>query len=280
MTRVNGLGGAADGANVPGSNGSRSGSDGVKSAVRVLAVISLLTSQPRGATFGEIAERLTLPKSSTHALLRTMTDQGFVVVEPDSRRYRVGIRLWEAGQAYLNGLDLPSVAKPFMEEARDALRETVQLAVLDGIDNVYIAKVNADQRLVLQSRVGARLPAYATGLGKVLLAGLTDTEIEKRFSGVELQSFTDRTITNLDTLLQRVSDIRRDGYGTDDGEYTPGVVCVAVPVRNHAGEVLAAMSVSVPEVRASSQSQVHTLDVMTLQAKAMSAALGYQDGAP
>jgi DNA-binding IclR family transcriptional regulator len=253
----------------------RPGVEGVKSAVRVLAVISLLTTVPNGATFGDICDRLELPKSSMHALLRTMTDQGFLTIDPSTRRYHIGIRLWEAGQTYAQGFDLSSVARPFMEATRDALRETVQLAILDGVDNVYIAKVEADQRLALQSRVGARLPAYATGLGKVLLAELSDAEVRRRFNGLSLEAFTDKSVTDVATLLEVIGEVRARGYGTDDGEYTPGVVCTAVPIRGRSGEVLAAMSVSVPEVRSTPESRRYTLDVLLQEARSMSVALGY-----
>jgi DNA-binding IclR family transcriptional regulator len=259
-----------------GASSTRLGGEGVKSAARVLAVIRLLTSEVNGAKFGDICEQLKIPKSSAHALLATMTDQGFLMIDSNTHVYRIGVRLWEAGQTYIQTFDLPSIAQPFVEAVRDALGETVQLAILDGIENVYIAKVNSDQRLEVRSRVGSRYPAYATGLGKVLLAGLSDAEIRYRFEGVTLEAFTDRTITELDKLLEIIREIRSTGYGNDDGEYTSNVVCVAVPIRQHSGDVIAAMSVSVPEVRATSESGRLLLDVLLQQAEAMSTALGYR----
>jgi IclR family KDG regulon transcriptional repressor len=253
----------------------RQGVDGVKSAVRVLAIIRLLTVEKDGVKFSDVCEHLRLPKSSAHALLGTMTDEGFLTIDANTRVYRIGVRLWEAGQTYVHSFDLERVARPFMEAVRDALRETVQLAILDGTDNVYVAKVESDQLLVLQSRVGTRLPAYATGLGKVLLAGLSDAEVRRRFQGVYLEAFTDRSITDLETLLHSMDEIRLKGFGTDDGEYTKGVVCVAVPIRQHSGEVFAAMSVSVPEVRSSTELRRTALQVLLEQANAMSAELGY-----
>ena len=133
--------------------------------------------------------------------------------------------------------------------SRDELNETVQLAVLDGIDNVYVAKVEADHPLRLVSHVGSRLPAYATGLGKVLLAGLEPGEVRKRMTGTAFTRFTERTITSLDVLEQRLAEIRAKGYGEDEGEYTPGVYCVAVPVTAQDGGPIAAMSCSIPSAR-------------------------------
>ena len=252
------------------------GADGVKSAARVLSLISFLTTELSGATFTEICTALDLPKSSAHALLATMVDQGFLTLESTTRKYRIGVRIWEAGQTYAHSFDLTDTAMPFLEAARDALRETVQLAILDGIENVYVAKVESDQRLVLRSHVGTRLPAYSTALGKVLLTGLDDGELRRRFRGVRLHQFTERSITNFATLYKVIQETRAKGFGVDNGEHTPGVVCVAVPVRDHSGQVVAAMSVSVPEVRSTAASSHATVAVLLGQAGALSKVLGYE----
>src|SRR5665213_1788549 len=251
--------------------------DSVKSASRVLEIIEFLTNESGGATFGEICEALKLPKSSAHGLLGTLTVKGFLTLDARTRRYYIGVRLWEVGQTYVQSFELPTIAKPFLEEVRDQIHETVQLAILDGIDNVYIAKVDSDHRLVLQSRVGARLPAYATGLGKVLLSGLTDEIIKQRFKGVSLKSFTENSIRDLDQLLGVVREVRKNGFGTDEGEYTPGVICVATPVYGHSGEVAAAMSVSVPDVRSTVKSREQALAALLQQSKALSVQLGYRE---
>ena len=154
----------AEAASGSGSAGDRLSAT-VKSALRVLLVIELLTDEPIGLSFAQICKRLGLPKSSTHALLRTMKERGHLDLD-QTGRYRLGIRIWQAGQAHTQGFDLAAAARPYLQVARDELHETVQLAVLDGFENVYLAKEDSDQRLVLQSRVGSRLPAYATGLGK------------------------------------------------------------------------------------------------------------------
>lgn len=252
--------------------------DAVKSGLRVLLILELLTDNPAGLTFGEVCERLKLPRSSAHGLLHTMRDRGFLDFDKEGRRYQLGIRTWQAGQAYMRGINLATTSRPYLQAARAALGETVQLAVLDGIHNVYLAKEDADQLLILQSRVGARLPAYATGLGKVLLAGLDDDEVRRRFDGVRLQRFTTKTITNLTRLLSELARIRIQGYGTDHGEYTAGVECVAVPVRDHEGDVVAAISVSVPAVRGGAELSRRAVEVLTSQARALSSVLGYRGG--
>lgn len=247
----------------------------VKSGLRLLQILELLAEHPSGLLFAEICTYLELPRSSAHGLLRTMYARGFLELDENSHRYQLGIRTWETGQAYLRGISLVTACRPYLQAARDELQETVQLAVLDGIHNVYLAKEDANQLLVLQSRVGARLPAFATGLGKVLLSGLSDQDVERRFTGVAFERFTPSTIVDMPHLLEELARIRANGYGTDDGEYTPGVKCVAVPVRGHTGTVVAAMSVSVPTIRGDETQRRRALEVLAEQAKALSGVLGY-----
>lgn len=247
----------------------------VKSASRVLSVLELLTGEPAGLTFSEICKALTLPKSSAYLLLRTMTDRGHLSYEDERRRYRIGVRIWQAGCTYLDAIDLVKVAQPVLVETRDALKETVQLAILDGAENVYLAKEDGDQHVVVQSRVGARLPAYATGLGKVLLSGLSDREVTAVFGRGRLVGFTPHTITDVRSLLEELAAVRTRGYAIDRGEYTDGVVCLAVPVRNHVGATIAALSVSVPEQRSGGDFFERAKGALGAAGERLSLALGY-----
>lgn len=249
----------------------------VKSADRTLAILELLTESGDGLTLTDIHQNLGFPKSSTYALLLTMVSRGFLEQETESRRFRIGIRLWQAGQSYVAANDLERAALPYMELLRDSLNETVQLATLDGIDNVYIAKVDPDHQLRLASRVGVRLPAYATGIGKALLSQLTDEDVRSRFDGVSFTRFTPTTITSLTKLINALDEVRGRGYATDNSEYTPGVFCVAAPVNGHRGSPHAAISVSIPEVRKTPKVIERTIEELCRTAKEISARMGYQD---
>lgn len=256
----------------------------VKSAQRVLTLIELLTEQSAGLTFSQLEERTGWPRSSLYNLLRTMAERQHLSYEAATRRYRIGIRIWEAGEASASDQDLAVVAQPFLREASQRLNETVQLAVLDGLENVYVAKVEAEHFLRLVSKIGSRLPAYANGLGKVLLSALPERELLLRLENTELEAFTPRTITSVDLLLQELREVRERGYAVDTGEFTPGVYCVAVPVRT-AGKVVAAMSFSVPSVRVSARLRTAMFETLAEQADALSktlgraSSLGMEDGA-
>lgn len=247
----------------------------VKSAERVLEILELLTAADRPMSFNEIGRVLGYPRSSLHGLLHTMSERHWLEVAGPSRSYGLGIRAWEAGCTYLRAISLAERSLPFMERLRDRLDETVQLAILDGRYNIYIAKATGSQRLMLVSEVGRRLEAHATGLGKVLLAGLPPQEVDALFKGVILERFSHNTICDLDALKKELAAIRRRGWGTDNEEYTLGVRCVAVPVRDHSGSVIASMSVSVPTVR-DAVLRKEGARLLLEAAKELSEALGYR----
>lgn len=234
---------------VPASVARRDGGDtAVKSADRVLTVLDLLAA--RGpSTFSEIVAALGLPNSSAHNLLQTMVRRDYLEFDADARTYGLGLRLWQVAQAYGGNRDLVTIARPLMQQVVDVTGETVQLARLDGVENVYLAIAESPHPMKLVSAVGERLYAHATGLGKALLASLTDDEVRALLRGVQLPAFTPYTITDVDTMLAALAEIRERGYATDDEEYVIGCRCVAMAVRDASGQVVAAMSVSIPTPR-------------------------------
>jgi DNA-binding IclR family transcriptional regulator len=188
-----------------------------------------------------------------------LLDRSYVEYDPANRTYALGIRAWENGQAYLRNHDLVSMARPVMEQLVHDLNETVQLAVLDGVENVYLAKVDCSHPLRLQSEVGRRLYAHGTGLGKVLLAALPVDECRTRLGSRALPSFTPWTITDPSRLLDDLARVRAQGFAIDDEEYTDGLRCIAVPIHGLRGSVVAAMSVSIPMMRAKPAQMVRAL---------------------
>jgi DNA-binding IclR family transcriptional regulator len=220
----------------------------VKSADRLMSLFEHLAGTGP-ATFASIVREMGLPNSSAYQLLQTACARGFLDYDQASKQYRLGIRLWQVAQTYDFDADLIASAQPLMDELVARTTETVQLARLDGLDNVYLAISESPHPMKLVSAVGTRLPAHGTGLGKVLLAGLGDDELRRRLAAARLERFTDHTITDVDELLSRCRRIREQGYGEDAEEYVVGCRCVAMPVRDGAGGTIAALSVSVPTPR-------------------------------
>ena len=247
----------------------------VKSADRVLTLIQLLTEHGPGLTFTELQEATGWPRSSLYGLVRTMAERNHLSFNSQTQKYRIGIRLWEAGQGFELGVELVDLAMPHMEAAKEQLGETVQLAVLDGVENVYIAKSGASHTLRLDSFVGARLPAFATGIGKVLLAALEEAELDHRLRDVILVPYTSTTISDMGALREALRQIRTQGYAVDNQECTLGVCCYAVPIFGSAGAVVASISVSIPSVRVSEGIEEEALRVLSETSGNLSAELGY-----
>lgn len=247
----------------------------VKSARRTLDILELLTAVESTLTFAEIGRALDLPVSSLSGLLHTLVSAGWLEFDPASRAYGLGLRALEAGNAYARSRTLIDRATPIMTQIRDETDETVQMAVLDGRHVVYIAKVGGRQALTLASEVGRRLPAHATGLGKVLLAGMPPSALATLFHGVELERLTDQTITDVGALVKTLTDVRRKGWGSDDGEYTVGVRCVAAPIFDQRGATVAALSITAPQVRFTPKKRKQALSLLIDGASRVSASNGY-----
>lgn len=225
----------------------------VKSADRVLAILDLLADQgPQ--TFAGICAALRLPRSSAHGVLGTMERHDYVV--RDAGRYALGRRVWEIAQRW-GGLELGALVRPPMQALVELTGETVQAAQLEGTDAYYLVVCESPHPVKLTSRPGVRLPAHATGIGKCLLAALDPAEARRRLEQAELQAFTHRTLTDLDSLLDELARIRKRGYATDDEEFALGLRCIAMPVRAPGGEVVVAISVAMLEPRYSRAVAAH-----------------------
>jgi IclR family transcriptional regulator, acetate operon repressor len=185
------------------------------------------------------------------------------------------VRVWEAGIAYTKMLPLEALARPLMERVRDATSETVQLAVLDDFQALYVAKVDGVHLLRLDSSAGLRLEPHATGGGKVLLSGLADEQLRAWLRHHALERYTPNTITAPAKLLEELARVRAEGHAIDREERLLGVACVAVGVRNHLGAIAAAMSVAAPAVRFKKREQAVALEHLKIAAAELSTALGY-----
>jgi DNA-binding IclR family transcriptional regulator len=247
-----------------------------KSAGRALDILEELAGEPSGLTFTELLQRLELPKSSLHELLSLLMERSYVLGDQETRRYRLGTRVWEVGQAYVQHRHIVEEARPAMDAVVALLNETVQLSVLDGMDNVYLAKVDCSHPLRLQTDVGKRFPAHATGLGKVLLAHVPAHELASRIREHPLARLTDQTITDPERLAAELARIRTQGFAVDWEEGMDGLRCLAVPIRDHRG-VVAAISVSIPVVRATPAQMATALRLIAKESMSVSRHLGSAD---
>jgi DNA-binding IclR family transcriptional regulator len=217
----------------------------VKSAVRTVELLEYLAERHDDpARLREISDALDMPRSSAHALLRTLVRQGWVRSDPSGTLYGIGIRALLVGTSYLDSDPYLPLITPFLEDLRAELDETFHLGRLDGTDIVYLATRESQQYTRTSSRVGRRLPAYATSLGKALLAERFGTQRDEHVPAA-LKRLTPQTITDRVQLDHALDDVRVRGYACDDQENTVGLRCFAVPLR-YCRPAQDAISASVP----------------------------------
>ena len=251
----------------------------VKSAARVFDVFELLVRHPDGLSLTEISDALVFPKSSAHGLLNTMVARGYLREGLRDRTYRLGPALFELGSAYINSTDLVSDGWEIVRATSRACNETVHLAVLDGSDVLYVAKEESTNTIRMVSAVGKRFPAYATGVGKVLLGNFRESVLRAHLPAQDpLPRITPNTITDVATLIETIETARSRGYAIDIEESTVGLCCVAAPVFDASGSIVAGMSISVPSVRFTAERQRALLALITQQTDRLSTILGYRRG--
>jgi IclR family KDG regulon transcriptional repressor len=226
----------------------------------------------------DIAERLGLPRTTVHELVNTLVDRSYLVaLEGSPIRYRLGMRLFVLGNRFAENLDLAREAQDVAAQVAAACDETVHVAVLDGSHVVYIAKADSTHPVRMVSAVGRRLPAHLTGVGKVLLSGLSAEAIEARYPmGTALPAMTPHSITSPARLRDRLAAIREAGVAYDDCESNDAVRCVAAPVYDHTDAMVAGISISVPVIRWTDPADDRWEPLVRDGAQRLSARLGYR----
>jgi DNA-binding IclR family transcriptional regulator len=244
----------------------------VKSADRTVELLELLSRTSEPLTLSEIQRALSYPKSSLFVLLRTLVARGWVETDRRGTGYSIGVRALLVGTSYLDRDPVIRAATRSLEELRAEVNETVHLARLDGADVVYLASRESAHQLRLTSRVGRRLPAHATSLGKALLAARTDEEVDAILPA-ELDAITPRTLTERGALLADLAETRERGYAVERGENTAGLGCFAVAL-DYKHPALEAISCSVPSVRLDDADHAaQVLEAIVRHAKELSAVL-------
>lgn len=222
----------------------------VPALARGLALLEALSSADRPQTGAALCRDTGLPRTSVHDLLHTLVALGYArEADPERHAFTVGPKVLTLSHSYLAGLDLVGEADHAVRQLSDETGETVQVAVLDGADALYIAKAESRNPLRLVSAVGRRLPAHLTGVGKALLAQLPDAELARLFTSAELPTMTPRSIGRVTDLRSELATVRESGLAFDCCESNPDVACVAAPIHDHHGQTVAALSISVPVTR-------------------------------
>jgi IclR family transcriptional regulator, KDG regulon repressor len=222
----------------------------------------------------EVAEKLGLPKSSAHDLLTSLAQVG-LLGKTEKGRYRLGWRLVALSETLLATTELRREARPIMDELAAQYQETIHLAILDDTKVVYVDKLEGRQAVRVElTSLGTRLYPHCSALGKVLLAYRPETDVKRIVKACGLPRFTEHTITDEMELEQSLAKIRKQGYAFDLEEILPELCCVGAPVRNYIGNVIAAISMSIPAYRFA-RSQTQFRNAIVRAGKLVSERLGY-----
>jgi DNA-binding IclR family transcriptional regulator len=222
----------------------------------------------------DVSRALGLKKATAHRLLSSLLRRGLVAQDAVTRRYRLGIKLWELGSLATSQLDWVDRVKPFLQHLTDVSGETSHLAVLNDGQVLYVEKVESSRSLRMPSQVGKRLPVHCTGVGKALIAFLPEEVLRGVLTRRGMPRMTAHTITDRDVLLAELAEARSRGYAIDNEEIDEGLTCVAAVVRDHTSHVVAAISIAGPSSRLRLETLGERAREVVGTANAMSRALG------
>jgi len=253
----------------------------VKSLIKALSILETLgeAEQP-SYTLTELSRRLHLHVSTVHRLVVNLVRQGFLEQDPATGGYRLGFRVLRMGLRVLNRLDFRRVADPLLRELNRKTQETVHLVILQTDHGISIEKYGSPQPVSLDAPLGGRVPLHCTGVGKTLLAYQSGDLLARLAKSPGFERYTSRTLTSLGQLKKELEKIREQGYAVDNEEAVEGLRCVAGPVFDHTGRILAAFSVAAPATRLTPPRIPEIARLVCETSREICYRLGYNPAAP
>jgi IclR family acetate operon transcriptional repressor len=249
------------------SAGGVRGSGEVQSLTRGLVIIERLAEARGGATLTVLAQRVGLPSSTVHRLLKSLESMRFVRQDADRGRWFVGLQAFKVGNAFLQDRDFVQAARPIMQRLMEASGETANLGVLDDGEVVTLSQVQCNAMMRMLAPLGARAPVHASALGKAMLASLPPASASAVLNRRDLTRVTANTIVSPAALTAELEAIRRRGFAIDDEEHAVGLRCVAATLHDEHGDAVAAVSLSGPKARVT-RDRVDALGGLLLEATA------------
>jgi len=215
----------------------------VQSLVKGLTVIKAFNQQRPAMTLSEVAHVTGFTRAATRRFLLTLVSEGYA--KQEGKLFSLTAKVLDLGFSYLSTLDIWHNAKPLMTALVEQLNESCSAAVLDGFDVVYVARVATTKRIMsVTLNVGSRLPAFATSMGRVLLADMSSPALENFIDTCLIEQYTEHTLVEKLALMTEIEKVRKQGYSLVEQELEIGLTSISVPVHNGAGEVVAALNVS------------------------------------
>lgn len=248
---------------------------GNQSVNRALEMLIAICQADSSLSLSQLSEQSQLNKSTVHRLLQSLVAYGLVNQEPLTKHYTAGLTLLNLAGMVLDKIDLRAQSAQDLSELNQQTGETVHLAILDKGEVVYIDKRESVHVIRMYSAIGKRGPAHCTGVGKALLAYLPPDQLRKIIQANGLTRYTPNTITDYAELERHLAEVRDKGYAIDNAEHEPEIMCVACPIFGHRGDVVAAISVTAPTIRANREKLEMIAPLVRHTADNISRKLGY-----
>ncbi|MFY0761280.1 IclR family transcriptional regulator [Metabacillus dongyingensis] len=221
----------------------------VQSLERALTLLNKLSEYPEGIQISRLAEQVGLTKSTVHRLLATLTNMNYTIKDEETDKYKIGLQVLFLSRNLINDINVVTIAKPFLEKLCQEVNETIHLCIEDRGEVIYIDKIESNQTIRMYSRIGSRAPIYCTAVGKVLLSGMDKDKKNETISKMKFIPKTPTTITSKEEFLEEIEKVDSQGYALDNSENEASLMCVAFPIFDHNGKIIASFSVSGPNNR-------------------------------
>lgn len=248
-----------------------------QSVERVFQIIEIM-AQNRGAMrLQDIAEKLQLPASTVLRFLNTLMTYNYVNQDPETLKYSLSMKFCQIGDLVSSQISIRDIVRPYLVELSDQCKESACLAIEQDMEVVYIDVVDGpDNMLKAMQRIGRRAPLHSTGVGKLLLLNYDEAKLDVLISQKGLPSLTEHTITTKDSLIEELKNIGTNGYAFDNEECEIGAKCVAAPLKDYTGKIIASISVSGPVSRMTGNKLESIKEAVIRAAKIISQKLGYE----
>ncbi|MEI9477802.1 MAG: IclR family transcriptional regulator [Deltaproteobacteria bacterium] len=250
----------------------------INSILRASHILRSFSAEKTHFKISELARQLGLDRSTTYRILLSLEKCRLVEKDKKTGEYSLGLAAFEIGNTYLRRMDFIKTSKPIMTELALKIQETVHLAILSDTEIFYVDKVDSPRTVGVMSKIGQRGPVYCTALGKVLLAYQPEEEQSRIIRKIKWVPFTPKTITSKHKLIEELKVIRRQGYALDHREIEEDVECIGGPIRDHLGNVIAALSISGPQRKINTPGEKQFVCSVVEATALISSKLGYLEG--
>lgn len=248
----------------------------VQSVERAIKILESLNEKDDGISLTNLSEEIGLHKSTVHRLITTLSNHGYVEQDSITGHYKLGLKFLTLSNNVLNKIDIRRIGSPFLKELNATTNEVVHLVILNSFEAVYIDKIDSYQTITINSSIGKVVPVHCTAAGKVLVSHLSDEKVLGGLVKKGMKKYTENTIMDPNEFLRELRKVREQGFAIDDNEHESNIRCIAAPIKNYKGDIVAAISIAGPVSRISRE-RIDELKKLVLNtSKKISERLGFQ----